>query len=461
MTSGPFAFLRTTSFRLALIYALLFAVFSAGLMGYLFQATVGSLRTEAKSQLEAELRALAVAYNTGGQTRLETALRERALVRVRNFTYQFETGAGRKIVGDMAEMPVTPPADPGDVDAVTFEIEGRRPTGEVSIIPIEGRIVRLSNQSVLLVGIEMSDRLAVVGKINQAIIIAAPIGMILALIGGFFTSRYAARRAEALSETSVAVMAGDLSQRVPVIGSNDEFDRLASTVNAMLTKIETLMSATRHAGDAIAHDLRSPLSRLRNRLEESLRGPMDEMTARDTLGETVEEVDQVLATFNAILNLSRVRSTGEEHLQKLNVSELCADVADLFEPACEEAGLSFEAHIKPDLYAKADQALLAQALSNLVDNAIKYTPRGGAIALNVETADKDITITVSDTGPGIPESDRERVKGRFVRLDDARTQAGSGLGLALVEAVANLHGGQLELDESALGASGLKASLSL
>ncbi|MEL8056137.1 MAG: HAMP domain-containing sensor histidine kinase [Pseudomonadota bacterium] len=461
MTSGPFAFLRTTSFRLALIYALLFAVFSAGLMGYLFQATVGSLRTEAKSQLEAELRALAVAYNTGGQTRLETALRERSLVRVRNFTYQFETGAGRKIVGDMAEMPVTPPADPGDVDAVTFEIEGRRPTGEISIIPIEGRIVRLSNQSVLLVGIEMSDRLSVVGKINQAIIIAAPIGMLLALIGGFFTSRYAARRAEALSETSVAVMAGDLSQRVPVIGSNDEFDRLASTVNAMLTKIETLMSATRHAGDAIAHDLRSPLSRLRNRLEESLRGPMDEMTARDTLGETVEEVDQVLATFNAILNLSRVRSTGEEHLQKLNISELCADVADLFEPACEEAGLSFNAMIKPDLHAKADQALLAQALSNLIDNAIKYTPRGGAIALDVDAASSDILIAVSDTGPGIPENDRRRVKDRFVRLDDARTQAGSGLGLALVEAVANLHGGQLDLGESALEGSGLKASLTL
>ncbi|MEL7231870.1 MAG: HAMP domain-containing sensor histidine kinase, partial [Pseudomonadota bacterium] len=444
-----------------MIYALLFAVFSAALMAYLFQATVGSLRTEAKSQLEAELRALAVAYNTGGQARLETAVRERSLVRVRNFTYQFETGAGRKIVGDMAEMPVTPPPEPGNVEAVTFEIEGRRPTGEVSIIPIEGRIVRLSNQSVLLVGIEMSDRLAVVGKINQAIIIAAPIGMVLALLGGFFTSRYAAQRAEALSKTSSAVMAGDLSQRVPVIGSDDEFDRLANTVNAMLTKIETLMSATRHAGDAIAHDLRSPLSRLRNRLEDALRGPMDEMTARDTLSETVEEVDQVLATFNAILNLSRVRSTGEEHLQKLDVGELCADVAELFEPACEEAGLSFEARIKPDLSAKADQALLAQALSNLIDNAIKYTPRGGAVRLDVESRNKSITIAVSDTGPGIPETDRQRVKDRFVRLDDARTQAGSGLGLALVDAVAELHGGRLDLDESKLEGGGLKASLTL
>ncbi|MEO1642122.1 MAG: HAMP domain-containing sensor histidine kinase [Pseudomonadota bacterium] len=461
MKSGPFAFLRTTSFRLALIYALLFAVFSAALMAYLFQATVGSLRTEAKSQLEAELRALAVAYNTGGQARLETAVRERSLVRVRNFTYQFETGAGRKIVGDMAEMPVSPPPEPGNVEAVTFEIEGRRPTGEVSIIPIEGRIVRLSNQSVLLVGIEMSDRLAVVGKINQAIIIAAPIGMMLALLGGFFTSRYAAQRAEALSKTSSAVMAGDLSQRVPVIGSDDEFDRLANTVNAMLTKIETLMSATRHAGDAIAHDLRSPLSRLRNRLEDALRGPMDEMTARDTLGETVEEVDQVLATFNAILNLSKVRSTGEEHLQKLGVSELCADVAELFEPACEEAGLSFEAQIKPELSAKADQALLAQALSNLIDNAIKYTPRGGAVRLDVEPRDKTIIIAVSDTGPGIPEIDRQRVKDRFVRLDEARTQAGSGLGLALVDAVAELHCGQLDLGDSVLEGGGLKASLTL
>lgn len=461
MKPGPFAFLRTTSFRLALIYALLFAVFSAVLMAYLFQSTVGSLRAEAKSQLEAELRALAVAYNTGGQARLETAVRERSLVRVRNFTYQFETGAGRKIVGDMSEMPVPAPSEPGNVEAVTFEIEGRRPTGEVSVIPIEARIVRLSNQSVLLVGIEMSDRLAVVGKINRAIVIAAPIGMLLALIGGFFTSRYAARRAEALSKTSTAVMAGDLSQRVPVIGSNDEFDRLANTVNAMLSKIENLMAATRHAGDAIAHDLRSPLSRLRNRLEESLRGPMDEMTARETLGQTVEEVDQVLATFNAILNLSRVRSTGEEHLKLIDVSELCADVADLFEPACEEAGLSFEARIEDGLQAKADHALLAQALSNLIDNAIKYTPSGGAISVDVVRFASHIKLTVCDTGPGIPEADRDRVKDRFVRLDDARTQAGSGIGLALVDAVAELHGGTLKLDENTLAESGLKAELIL
>ncbi|MEM7493620.1 MAG: HAMP domain-containing sensor histidine kinase [Pseudomonadota bacterium] len=459
MKPGPLAFLRTTSFRLALIYSLVFAVFSAVLMAYLFQATVGSLRAEAKSQLEAELRALAVAYNTAGQARLETAVRERSFVRVRNFTYQFETGTGLKIVGDMAQMPVAAPEEPGVVKAVTFEIEGRRPTGEVSIIPIEGRIVRLDNQSVLLVGIEMSDRLSVVRRINRTIFIAAPIGMFLALIGGFFTSRYASQRAEALSKTSSAVMAGDLSQRVPVIGSGDEFDRLADTVNAMLSKIETLMAATRHAGDAIAHDLRSPLSRLRNRLEDALRGPMDEMTARETLGETVEEVDQVLATFNSILKLSRVRSTGEEHLHLLNISELCADVAELFEPACEEAGLTFTAEIEPDLSVKADQALLAQALSNLIDNAIKYTPRGGAVALNVKETAQTVRIAVSDTGPGIPEADRQRVKDRFVRLDDARTEVGSGLGLALVEAVCDLHNGHFELDDSILEAGGLRASM--
>lgn len=463
MKPGPFAFIRTTSFRLALIYALLFAVFSAALMAYLFQATVGSLRTEAKSQLEAELRALAVAYNIGGQARLETAVRERSLVRVRNFTYQLETGAGRKIVGDMSQMPVPAPMEAGSVDAVTFEIEGRRPTGEVSVIPIEARIVRLSNQSVLLVGIEMSDRLAVVGKITQAIIIAAPIGMFLALIGGFFTSRYAARRAEALSKTSKAVMDGDLTQRVPVIGSNDEFDRLASTVNAMLSKIETLMASTRHAGDAIAHDLRSPLSRLRNRLEDSLRGPMDEMTARDTLGQTVEEVDQVLATFNAILNLSRVGSTGESNLLVLDLSELSAEISELFEPACEDAGLSFEADIAADVSIKGDRALLAQALANLIDNAIKYTPRGGMIRFELSRNGKSTHLIVADTGPGIPESDRERVKDRFTRLDDARTQSGSGLGLALVVAVATLHGGTLQLLSAQSGAEtqGLKAILSI
>jgi signal transduction histidine kinase len=459
MKPGPFAFVKTTTFRLALVYSILFALFSAGLLAYLFQATVGAMRVDAKTRLESEFQTLAVAWNTGGPTRLEQSLLERSLVRVRDFTYQFEAADGQIIVGDMPRMPVEPLSEYSVPRPVTFEVERPISDGSPLITTIEGRIVRLGDDSVLLVGIKMDERIRQVSRVTRAVATAAPIGFILALLGGFFSARYAARRAEALTRTAEAVEAGDLSTRAPVIGSGDEFDRLAERLNAMLAKVETLMAATKHAGDSIAHDLRSPLSRLRNRLEAKLRGPIDEVTARDTLGETVEEVDRVLATFNAILRLSRVNEGAEGKMVRLDLSELAEEMAELFEPACEEAGLTFTSDIERGLEIRGDRALLAQAIANLLDNAVKYTPPGESITFRAFRHDGRVAITVEDTGPGIPEKDLERVKTRFVRLDDARTQAGSGLGLAMVEAVAQLHGGELILATGKEG-RGLRTTVS-
>lgn len=460
MKSGPFAFVRTTTFRLALVYSILFALFSAGLLAYLFQATVGEMRAESKTRLEAEFRTLAVAWNTGGPTRLEQSLLERVLVDLRDFTYQFEDANGRTIVGDMPRMPVEPLDEFGTPRVVTFEIERPGPEGGANITPIEARIVRLGDGSVLLVGIKMDERIRQVNRITRVVATAAPIGFLLALIGGFFSARYAASRAESLTKTAEGVMSGDLSLRAPVGASGDEFDRLAEQLNAMLAKLEILMDATRHAGDSIAHDLRSPLSRLRNQLEARLRGPIDEVSARETLGETVEEVDRVLATFNAILRLSRVNAGAEGTLVLLDLTELCEELAELFEPACEDSGIAFEAKIEPDLELPGDRTLLAQAISNLLDNAVKYTPSGQSISFTANRHAGTIDISVQDTGPGIPEADLDRVKERFVRLDEARTLTGSGLGLALVEAVAELHAGAFILTRGE-DDIGLKATLSL
>ena len=204
--------------------------------------------------------------------------------------------------------------------------------------------------------------------------------------------------------------------------------------------------------------MRSPLSRLRNRLEAKLIGPIDEVTARETLTETVQEVDQVLTTFNAILRLSRVNEGAEGKMLPLDVAELAEEMAELFHPAFEEAGLDFDSQVDRDLNIRGDSSLLAQAIANLLDNAVKYTPEGESVSLNAHRRDGQIVIVIEDSGPGIPETDLERVKSRFVRLDDARTQAGSGLGLAMVEAVAQLHGGSFTLANSD-GESGLKASI--
>lgn len=445
MKSGPFAFVRTTTFRLALVYSVLFALFSAGLLAYLFQATVGAGRAEVKSRLESEFRTLAVAWNTGGPTRLEQSLLERSLVQIRDFTYQFEAADGGIIQGDMPHMPVAPPDTVGDVREVHFEVERPISGSAPEISRIEARITRLGDGSTLLVGIKTDDRVRAVRRVTQAVATAAPIGILLALLGGFFSSRYAARRAEALTKTAEAVMRGDLSQRVDVVGSGDEFDRLAGNLNDMLSRLEKLMETTRHAGDSIAHDLRSPLSRLRNRLEATLRGPIDEVSARQTLEHTVDEVDRVLSTFNAILSLSRVNAGSDQSFEKVNITELAEEMAELFEPACEEASLSFDACIESDLLVKGDMPLLAQAMSNLLDNAVKYTPAGGAIKLSATKRDKRVLVIVEDSGPGIPPEAYERVMRRFVRLDEARTQTGSGLGLALVDAVAELHKGEVIL----------------
>lgn len=463
MKPGPFTFVRTTTFRLAVVYTLLFAVFSFGLLGYLYQATVGTMQTESKARLEAEFRTLAVAWNTGGPLRLEQSLLERSLVQVRDFTYQLETAEGRVIIGDMPYMPVEAPETVGEVRIIRFEVERPLSSGAPVITSIEGRITRLGDRSVLLVGVKMDERVRLIGRITRAVATAAPIGIILALIGGVFSARYASGRAEQLTRTAEAVMAGDLSQRAELRGSHDEFDRLAERLNAMLAKLETLMATTRNAGNSIAHDLRSPLSRLRNRLEATLRGPMDEVTARDTLGQTVEEVDQVLSTFNAILRLSRVSEGAEGRLVHLDLTELADEMAELFEPACEEAGLEFRADIKRGMSILGDHSLLSQAIANLLDNAVKYTQSGGRIVFVARRQDSDIYIEVRDSGPGIPEDEYERVKERFVRLDDARTQAGSGLGLAMVDAVAELHGGKFVLSRGKGDAAmpGLSATLIL
>ena len=320
MISGPFAFVRTTTFRLALVYSIIFALFSAGLLAYLFQATVGEMRAEAKSRLESEFRTLAVAWSAGGPSRLEQSLLERVLVDLREFTYRFESASGDGIVADIPRMPVEPPEEYGQPRVVIIEIERPGPVGGSEIIPIEALIVRLGDDSVLLVGVRMDERIRQVNRITRVVATAAPIGFLLALVGGFFSARYAASRAESLTKTAEGVMSGELALRAPVGGSGDEFDRLAEQLNAMLERLEKLMASTRHAGDSIAHDLRSPLSRLRNQLEARLRGPIDEVSARETLGETVEEVDRVLATFNAILRLSRVHAGAEGKLVDLDVS---------------------------------------------------------------------------------------------------------------------------------------------
>ncbi|MEO9971764.1 MAG: HAMP domain-containing sensor histidine kinase [Hyphomonadaceae bacterium] len=436
---------RTTTFKLALLHSILFTVFVLGLLVYLYASTVVYVRAEASASLDAELTELTQAYSQGGLVRLNRSVRERQFVPgSRQFLYLLQDAQGQKIGGGLSVLPEGIPLD--GRQKYLFDVEYQRPDGEIVARPAEGRAVVLPDGGIILVAFDVGEFQRIVPRITRVVWTAAPIGLLMSLIGGIVISRSAARRADTLAKTAEGVMAGDLSRRVPVIGSGDEFDRLGQQLNAMLGRIETLMASSRHVGDSIAHDLRSPLTRLRNRLETALAEPMSHEVAEETLGQTLGEVDSVLGTFNAILRLSRLEAGQGGRMVRTDISALAAELAELYEPACEEAGLEFSADIGRGLFVLGEKDLIAQALSNLLDNAVKYTPEGGKITFNASRGkDSKVVLEVRDTGPGIPEGDRERVVKRFVRLEASRSEPGSGLGLALVDAVAHVHNGEFSL----------------
>jgi signal transduction histidine kinase len=277
-------------------------------------------------------------------------------------------------------------------------------------------------------------------------------------------------RIDEVTATSRTIMAGDLSGRVPVYGSGDELDRLSENLNAMLERIEQLMTGLQEVSDNIAHDLKTPLNRLRNRVEAALRQADGEAVYRDALERTIEEADDLIKTFNALLSIARLEAGAvRETMADIDVGALVHGVAELYEPAAEDQGLVLQSRVTKSLHVAGDRQLLGQAVANLIDNAIKYgfsasgakkTTRGarGAIHVTGRRRANRVEISVADNGTGIPEAERERVLKRFVRLEEARSRPGSGLGLSLVAAVARLHGGTLRLEDNK---PGLKAVLSL
>lgn len=453
------AFIRTTTFRLAVVHAVMFAIFTLGLLVYLYHSTAGYMRNESVRELDAELAAIGAAFRSGGMERLNQTIIERSSV-PGPFFYVLQDAEGNKISGDFAYIPTSLPEPKSSVET-NFDYMTIDRNGQEVRHSANGIIVRLQNGASLMIAYDLGTRTRIVSRITRTIWTALPIGLALSLIGGLIISRWAARRAEELSKTTLGVMSGDLSRRAPVVGSGDEFDRLSEHLNAMLDRLEHLMLMTRHAGDSIAHDLRSPLTRLRNRLEADLAAGSD-VDRSETVGRAIEEVDAVLQTFNAILNLSKVQAGASTEFSEINITSLLQELTELYEPAAEDSGLEFSSEIETGLSMKGDMSLIAQAVTNLLDNAIKYTPSGGALTLRGRMTRKDcLEISVTDTGPGIPAEDRQRAVQRFVRLEASRTQAGNGLGLAMVSAIAGLHSGDLVLEDGPgkVSSPGLRAAL--
>lgn len=440
--------LRRTPFRLTLLFLALFAAAASAILAYVYFASASEARIKAEEDVRGEMKVLTGIYKERGMDALNRALIDRSLSGGSDLYLLMDRDGGR-ITGSLSISPIEQMEAPEQW--ITFPFTDTDLEGRVTRPEVRGLQVRLAGGEMLLVGASLSDTQAYLARLTQALWGAMGIVLLLGLAGGVLVSRNLERSMGRLKTVVAAVQEGDLKVRATVRNSGDELDELGQGLNTMLDRLEASMASIRHAGDAIAHDLRSPLTRMRAKLEVSL---MDAEAGRidgvDAVQLALDEADNLLKTFNTVLAIARLQAAaGRTPDPKVfDAAELAADMAELYEPASEDKGLEFTAEIERGLMIEGNQPFLAQALANIIDNAIKYTPTGGAVMLRVRRRSSgEIEFSVTDTGPGVPEEDRERVIERFVRLDNSRTEAGSGLGLSLVGAVMEAHGGRVMLDE--------------
>lgn len=451
------ALLRTTTFRLALAQAGVVLAFVVALLAYVYFATVGQLNSDSDVLADQEYAALERAYAEGGIRRLNQEVVERA-ARQGPMLYVLAESNGTVITGDFQRLP----ALPGDVvQRIDFNFERLDDADTVQRGRARGQVGRLLGGPILVVARDLGDSAVIAGRITQVLWTVAGFGLLLSIASGLTASWLASRRVEALADTAREVMAGDLTRRAPVRGENDEFDGLAIAINDMLDRLQRLMQISRTAGDAIAHDLRSPLTRFRQKLESALETPPDSDADREALRKALEETDSLLEMFAAVLKLARVEGNATWRFERINATEILQELVDFYEPAAEEDGRTLKGHVDDGLVVSGEPGLFTQAVSNLIENALKYTPRGGHVEVRaVRRPDGRVEVAVLDDGPGIAPADRDRVLERFVRLESARSTPGAGLGLSLVAAVARLHKGGLHLrdgigegDHKGLGAA--------
>jgi signal transduction histidine kinase len=317
------------------------------------------------------------------------------------------------------------------------------------------RVVELPDHGHILVGRDVSESEQLVGVVRRSLILTAVLTVALGLIAWTFVSRKVLKRIDAIADTSRRFAAGDLAGRLEVTGAGDEFDRLAESLNTMLTRIERLMLGLKQVSDNIAHDLKTPLTRMRSRVERALAEAKSEPQYREALQATIDEADQLIRTFNALLMIARMEAgSSDAEFSLFDASAVARDVYELYEPLAEEAGVALTVKSDGPVMLHANRELISQALANLVDNAVKYASEGTRhpeVAISVSQEEGEAMLSVADNGAGIAEADRARARERFVRLEESRSKPGAGLGLSLVSAVAQLHGGDLVLSDNAPG----------
>ena len=449
--------IRTTAFRLTLVYLLLFALFAASLLGYFAWNTRRLITEQITTTVNAEASEISDIYNRRGLRGLVFTVDSRALRPGANL-YLVTTPAGQAIAGNVGSLAPGVMGTQGWSETAYRRLEDQDNTDHRALV----NVTQLSGGFRLLIGRDLEERRRLFGIVAKAAQWSILVVVVLGIAGGIFVARRVLQRIDAMTGTTRRIMAGDLSGRLPVGRSGDELDRLAENLNAMLERIEALMVGLKEVSDNIAHDLKTPLTRLRNRAEEALAKSSCEAEYRAALERTIEESDGLIRTFNALLMIARAESgQARGNMDDFDAAEVANGIHELYEPLAEDDGMTLRVKTAP-APIHANRELISQALANLVENAIKYGKptsaaqvQGAVVSMDAKQiliearreADK-VLLSVTDHGIGIPEGDRRHAVERFVRLDSSRSQPGSGLGLSLASAVATLHGGELRLDDA-------------
>jgi len=452
-------FFRQTPIRLTLVFLCVYVFVAALVFGYVYLATSTESRAYGNVSIDARLKAYSELDKAQGHAAVVgRILSDDAVEWV--FAKGMFDSSGQVMAQNMrarmegkglpdAVMRRTLDKLNNGEKSVSFTFFAPSPADPKNCCRFQGKAVRLDESTFLYVAMDMSFADRGFQQEVKAVLGGGVLVVILGLFAGTLINQEVSRSVQRVTAVLSEVQEGNLKARIAVRDSGDEFDALAMRINQTLARMEQTMGNLKYAGDAIAHDLRSPLSRLRSKLEVSLLDvEKDPSQAREALAKALDETDQLLRTFQTVFAISRLQAAGQAPDQvAFDATALADDMAELYELVAADRGLDFAAEIERGVRAVGNRDFLAQALANLLDNAVKYTPKGGITFRLRRTSQREIEFSVTDTGPGVPEKDRPRIAERFVRLENSRSLPGVGLGLAMVDAVAVAHKGRLVIDE--------------
>ena len=440
---------RTASVRLTLFYVALFVASVASLFVAVFLITTEELHHQASQEVRREIRDLMDDYNAGGFAELAAVVSRRVQGGTTlQLSYGLVDASGRRVVGSLTQ-----------VDGKVGWMEEKVAVLTSPHVPARNRIVSLYAQALqtggyVLVGFDNNRIREAQEAIATAFALASGAALLLAVGGGLFISFRFLRRIEQISKTTEAIVAGDLECRALVRGTGDEIDHLAIGMNTMLDRIQGLMESMEQVSSDIAHDLRTPLSRLRQRLERAQATAKTTKEYFEAVEQAIADTNSIIQTFSALLSIAQIEAgASRRDPASVDLSELCASIAATYAAVVEGNGQMLVTSIDPSMAVEGDRNLLTQMIANLIENAIRHSPTSAQISIRLGANGSTALLTVADTGPGIPEHERSKVLQRFYRLERSRTTPGNGLGLALVKAVCDFHQATLDLGDNAPGLS--------